>query len=308
MKVQVLIDNIEGFVTGTQFAASPDTAYSNTADFDADGQSRTRKLFGEWGLSVYVEFEGKRYLLDTGASHLFAKNAGVMGVDLTKVDVGILSHAHYDHANGMARFFALNKTAPFYLRKGVAENCYHAHKLFGRLTYHEYIGIHKGWLKRFADRIRYAEGDMQIAPNVYLVPHKDNVVNSESRAGIGLAAGLSVKENGTYRYDSFDHEQSLVFDTPQGLFIMNSCSHAGADNIVKEIEATFPGKRIYAILGGFHLFRYKDADVRAFAERLRELDVQRIYTGHCTGDRAYAILHEVLGDRVQQMHCGMIIE
>lgn len=297
MKVQVLIDNIEGFVTGTQFAARPDTASS-----DAVGQSRTRKLFGEWGLSVYVEFEGKRYLLDTGASHLFAKNAGVMGVDLTKVDIGILSHAHYDHANGLAKFFAINKTAPFFLRKGVAENCYHAHKLFGRLTYHEYIGIHKGWLKRFADRIRYAEGDMQIAPNVYLVPHKTAGLES-----IGERAHLSVKENGTYRYDSFDHEQSLVFDTPQGLFIMNSCSHAGADNIVKEIEATFPGKKIYAMLGGFHLFRYKDEVVRAFAERLRELDVQRIYTGHCTGNRAYEILREVLGDRVQQMRCGMVI-
>jgi len=297
MKVQVLIDNIEGFVTGTQFAARPDTASS-----DAVGQSRTRKLFGEWGLSVYVEFEGKRYLLDTGASHLFAKNAGVMGVDLSKVDIGILSHAHYDHANGMARFFALNKTAPFYLRKGVAENCYHAHKLFGRLTYHEYIGIHKGWLKRFADRIRYAEGDMQIAPNVYLVPHKTAGLES-----IGERAHLSVKENGTYRYDSFDHEQSLVFDTPQGLFIMNSCSHAGADNIVKEIEATFPGKRIYAMLGGFHLFRYRDEVVRAFAERLRELDVQKIYTGHCTGNRAYEILRGVLGDRVQQMRCGMVL-
>lgn len=279
MKVQVLIDNISSFTEG----------------------ERPRKLFGEWGLSVYVEFEGKRYLLDTGASHLFAKNAGVMGVDLSKVDIGILSHAHYDHANGMAKFFALNKTAPFYVRKGVAENCYHAHKLFGRLTYHEYIGIHKGWLKRFADRIRYAEGDMQIAPNVYLVPHK-----TAGLENIGERAHLSVKENGKFRYDSFDHEQSLVFDTPQGLFVMNSCSHAGADNIVKEIEATFPGKKIYALLGGFHLFRYKDDVVRAFAERLRALDVQKIYTGHCTGDRAYAILHEVLGDRVQQMRCGMV--
>ena len=279
MKVQVLIDNISSFTEG----------------------ERPRKLFGEWGLSVYVEFEGKRYLLDTGASHLFAKNAGVMGVDLSKVDIGILSHAHYDHANGLAKFFALNKTAPFYLRKGVAENCYHAHKLFGRLTYHEYIGIHKGWLKRFADRIRYAEGDMQIAPNVYLVPHK-----TAGLENIGERAHLSVKENGKFRYDSFDHEQSLVFDTPQGLFVMNSCSHAGADNIVKEIEATFPGKKIYALLGGFHLFRYKDDVVRAFAERLRALDVQKIYTGHCTGDRAYAILHEVLGDRVQQMRCGMV--
>ena len=278
MKVQVLIDNIAG-------------------------TSGSRKLFGEWGLSVYVEFEGVRYLLDTGASHLFAKNAGVMGVDLSKVDIGILSHAHFDHSDGMAKFFALNKTAPFYLRKGAGENCYHAHKLIGRFTYHEYIGIHKGFLKRFADRIRFAEGDMQIAPNVYLVPHKTPGLSS-----IGERAHLSVKENGKYRYDSFDHEQSLVFDTPQGLFVMNSCSHGGADNIVKEIEATFPGKKIYALLGGFHLFRYKDEVVRAFAERLRELDVQKIYTGHCTGDRAFEILREVLGDRAEQMFTGMTVE
>lgn len=278
MKIQVLIDNIASCCG-------------------------SRKLFGEWGLSVYVEFEGKRYLLDTGASHLFAKNAGVMGVDLSKIDMGVLSHAHFDHSDGMARFFALNKTAPFYLRKGAGENCYHAHKLLGRFTYHEYIGIHKGFLKRFTDRIRFAEGDVQIAPNVYLVSHK-----TPGLEAIGERAHLSVKENGKYRYDSFDHEQSLVFDTPKGLFVMNSCSHGGADNIVKEIEATFPGKKIYAILGGFHLFRYKDEVVRAFAERLRELDVQKIYTGHCTGNRAFEILREVLGDRAEQMRCGLTIE
>lgn len=289
MKIQILIDNIAGQVGG-----------ANSADGSTE---RARKLFGEWGLSVYVEYDGRRYLLDTGASHLFAKNAKVMGIDLSQVDIGILSHAHYDHANGMAKFFALNKTAPFYLRKGAAENCYHTGKLLGRFTYHYYIGIRKGILDKFADRIRYAEGNAQIAPGVTLVPH--------STAGlerIGEMAHLSVKENGKYRYDDFAHEQSLVFDTPQGLFVMNSCSHAGADNIVKEIEATFPGKKIYAILGGFHLFRYPDDRVRAFAERLRELDVQKIYTGHCTGERAYKILHEVLGDRVQQMYTGMTIE
>lgn len=279
MKVQVLIDNIEGF------------------------SEKSRKLFGEWGLSVYTEFEGKRYLLDTGVSHLFAKNAAVVGVDLSKVDVGVLSHAHYDHSDGMAKFFHVNKTAPFYLRKGAGENCYHAGKLFGRIPYHYYIGIHKGFLKRFEDRIRFAEGDMQIAPNVYLVPHK-----TPGLERIGEAAHLSVKENGKYRYDSFDHEQSLVFDTPQGLFVMNSCSHGGADNIVKEIQATFPGKKIYALLGGFHLFRYKDEVIRAFAERLRELDVQKIYTGHCTGARAYEILRDVLGERVQQMFTGLVID
>ncbi|MBR4348475.1 MAG: MBL fold metallo-hydrolase [Fibrobacter sp.] len=278
MKVQVLIDNIAGMCC-------------------------SRKLFGEWGLSVYAEYEGHKVLLDTGASHLFSKNANVMGIDLSQVDIGVLSHAHYDHANGMAKFFALNKTAPFYLRKGAGENCYHTGKLLGRFTYHYYIGIHKGWLERFAVRIRFVEGIAEIAPGITLVPH--------STAGlerIGEMAHLSVKENGKYRYDDFAHEQSLVFDTPQGLFVMNSCSHAGADNIVKEIEAAFPGKKIYALLGGFHLFRYPDERVRAFAERLRDLDVQKIYTGHCTGDRAYGILRDVLGERAEQMHTGMTIE
>ena len=278
MKVQVLIDNIAGMCC-------------------------SRKLFGEWGLSVYAEYEGHKVLLDTGASHLFAKNANVMGIDLSQVDIGVLSHAHYDHANGMAKFFALNKTAPFYLRKGAAENCYHTGKLLGRFTYHYYIGIHKGWLERFAGRIRFVEGIAEIAPGITLVPH--------STAGlerIGEMAHLSVKENGKYRYDNFDHEQSLVFDTPQGLFIMNSCSHAGADNIVKEIEVAFPGKKIYALLGGFHLFRYPDERIRAFAERLRELNVQKIYTGHCTGDRAYGILRDVLGERAEQMRTGLTIE
>ena len=33
------------------------------------------ELKGEWGLSIYIEYNGKNILLDTGASDLFAKNA-----------------------------------------------------------------------------------------------------------------------------------------------------------------------------------------------------------------------------------------
>ena len=260
------------------------------------------KICGEWGLSIYVEFEGRRYLLDTGGSKRFSRNAAAMGVDLTKVDAGILSHAHYDHSNGMATFFALNKTAPFYLRQEASENCYHTHKI-GPFAYHKYIGIHKGWLKRFADRIVFVEDVQEIAPNVYLVPHKTPGLES-----VGKTASLYVKENGKYRYDDFRHEQSLVFDTPDGLFIMNSCCHAGADNIVKEIEAVFPDKRICALLGGFHLYRTSDERVIDFANRLRDLDVQKIYTGHCTGNRAYEILRGILGERVCQMFTGMMVK
>jgi len=286
MKVNVLVDNIAGYADGTK-----------------NPEGNSCRLCSEWGLSVHVDFGGTKVLLDTGASRLFVENAAALGIDLADVDLAVLSHGHYDHAGGMAEFFGINAKAPFYLRQGAAENCYHTHKIFGPFAYHEYIGIRKGTLKKFAPRIRFVEGVAEIAPGITLVPHSTPGLES-----IGEMACLSVKEGGRYRYDSFEHEHSLVFDMPEGLFVMNSCSHAGADNIVKEIQAAFPERRIYALLGGFHLFRYPDDRVRAFAERLRELDVQHIYTGHCTGNRAYEILHEVLGERAQQMFTGMAIE
>ena len=63
----------------------------------------------EWGLSVYIEHDGWKILLDTGASGAFAENAEALGISLEKVDAGVLSHAHYDHADGMAEFSCLSE-------------------------------------------------------------------------------------------------------------------------------------------------------------------------------------------------------
>lgn len=300
MKISVLIDNRK---------FSENSGAKNEA-------CSCDKLTPEWGLSAFIEFNGRRILLDTGASANFAANAAVLGVDLNSVDAGILSHAHYDHAGGMEEFFKANDHACFYLHEGAGENCYSRHKFLKLFSYQKYIGIRRGWLKRYSDRIKFvgsssreaASSPTEILPGVFLIGHNDTVFSAESRAAIAARNGLSIKLNGKYIPDSFNHEQSLVFDTPQGLFIMNSCSHGGADNIVKEIQTAFPGKKIYAILGGFHLYRTADSQVRKFAERLRTLDVQKIYTGHCTGDRAFEILKDVLGDRAEQMYTGLEIE
>ena len=58
-------------------------------------------LVGEWGLAVYIEHGGKKILLDAGASDGFAKNAESLGIDLSGIDYAALSHAHFDHSDGM---------------------------------------------------------------------------------------------------------------------------------------------------------------------------------------------------------------
>ena len=55
-----------------------------------------RGLEAEWGLSLYLEYQGHALLLDTGASDLFARNAEALGLDLGAVAFGVLSHAHWD--------------------------------------------------------------------------------------------------------------------------------------------------------------------------------------------------------------------
>ena len=257
------------------------------------------ELPGEWGLSAYCRYGDLRVLLDAGQSDLFLQNAAALGIDLDKVDFGVLSHAHYDHADGISYFLDANQAAPFYLRKGCDENCYEIDP-DGTVRY---IGIRKGLLAKYADRIRYAEGDAEIAQGVFLIPHKTAGMEEQGRA-----AHMFILVDGCRLTETFAHEQSLVFRTEKGLVILNSCSHGGADNIITEVAETFPGEKLYAIIGGFHLYMKEDEEVRAFARRLRDTGICHVITGHCTGDRGYEILQEELGDRIRQLHVGMTID
>lgn len=101
----------------------------------------------EWGLSLYIEHSGKKILLDTGGSDLFLRNYAKLGIDISDVDYGVLSHAHCDHANGIPAFFEHNGKAKFYVSEKTAPDCY------GRLLFITfYCGIPKTLLDDHADR------------------------------------------------------------------------------------------------------------------------------------------------------------
>lgn len=269
MKATVLIDNI------TQSTLTP-----------------------EWGLSFYIEHEGRIILLDTGASGRFAANAKSIGKNLSLVEYGVLSHAHYDHSDGLEAFFAENSRAKFYLQKSCAENCFSKKLLFSR-----YIGIKRGTLERFSERIEYVSGVRELFPGAYLCPHF-----TPNLADIGKKAGMYVRYGRKLKPDDFSHEQSLVLDTFAGLVIFNSCSHGRADNIIKEVGESFKGKKIRALIGGLHLFESDAYDIRELAKRVKQTGIEELYTGHCTGDRAAKILCDELGGVFHGFYTGAKIE
>ena len=251
-------------------------------------------FLSEWGLSILIETDEKNILLDTGSSSLFAKNAEMLGIDLASVDFGVLSHAHYDHSDGMDPFFSLNSNAPFFLRKSSGENYVSIED--GAL---EYIGIRKGLLKEYASRIRYVDGIYEICEDIWLIPHHDKDYSS-----IAKRNDLYVCQENKCVPDSFSHEQSLVIDTEAGLVIFNSCSHTGMHNILEDVRRALDREDVFAYIGGLHLYKMTDAELEALSSEINRSGIEHILTGHCTGDHAYRYLHGKLGDRIIQFHSG----
>ena len=253
-------------------------------------------------LIYWREYEGKTYLLDTGATALFAENAKELGVDLSKVDTAFLSHAHYDHSGGFEEFFKENDKAAVYMQETSAENCFY--RTEGK---DKYIGIPQHLLENYKERFRPLNAVCEVEKGVWVVPHFTGGLDE-----MGRRAHMYRKIGEEFIADDFAHEQSVVFETGKGLVIFNSCSHVGIVNIVREVQMALGGQKVYAVVGGFHMMKLSGMDTLAIpeeevvetAQELKGLGVEKIYTGHCTGNIAFRILKKELGEMVHALGTG----
>ena len=261
-------------------------------------------LISEHGLSLLIEFQGQKYLLDAGQSGDFMKNANAMGLNVGEVSCAILSHGHYDHAGGFGLYLDKYPHIKLYGMKGITKEYYSG----SGGSIHE-IGVPKDILLRHKEKLLLVEEVTQIAEHVYLVPH-----NTSGLARIGERTKLYKKQEDDYVPDDFAHELSLVFETEKGLVIFNSCSHGGFCNIIKEVKEVFSGKKISAFCGGLHMKGMKNGEEYCtFAkEELQEIvncfeeeNMDKIYTGHCTGIVGTGLLKELMGDNLEVLSTGL---
>lgn len=73
----------------------------------------------DFGYAVYIQFQGKRVLMDTGTdADIFANNVAAAGVDLRGLDAVVMTHNHHDHAGGLAWLRQQNREVPVYVPPG----------------------------------------------------------------------------------------------------------------------------------------------------------------------------------------------
>ena len=232
--------------------------------------NESKDIVGGHGLSLYIERNGQRILFDTGPSSQFIRNSEKLGVDIKRVDLVIISHAHMDHLGGLPFFLWTNKKASVYLGKNALKN-----QAFRVLC--------SKMDERSFNRIRFVDEFTEIAQGIFIL--------------------TEVEERHPIR-DRVDHEIVLVIKNNNKLIIFSGCSHGEILNIIGTVTRVFPNIYIKAVIGGFHLTETPKDFVEQIGKEMSKYSIERIYTCHCTGVENYRILKTILGAKIEYISTG----
>lgn len=263
-----------------------------------DNTATDSSLRSEHGFSCAVRLRnGNMWLWDSGATGAFFDNAKAMGVDVLSARGLALSHGHWDHAGGVATL----------LRQGFTGSVY-AHPEFSRKRYDiedgkpaRPIGIPDLPSGMELPDVRGLSDGMHLDDGITVI------------TDIPRTPGLFEAIEGFYldpegrEQDHVPDDASLVLSTPMGTVLLLGCCHSGVANTLNHLREEYGLDSLYAVVGGTHLMDATDDIIKESANAFRAFDVQHIYPAHCSGEKGFAGLNELLPGRVHPIGSGTVL-
>lgn len=260
------------------------------------------KLLYEHGLSLFIEFDGKKMLFDTGKTGDYIENAKLLNIPLEKTDTLIISHGHYDHGGGVQKSLdMLKKGIIMYVGQEFFELKYKdmedgSYK-FNGIDFSENDLIRsKIKLRKVTDDIEFISGNIVLFKNF----SRSNVFEKQNPK-------FMVKKNNTMQIDDFTDEIILGLITKKGLVVVAGCSHIGIVNILTSISKRI-NIPIYAVLGGTHLVEADAVRISKTIEAFRNMNIKYVAVSHCTGETGIKIIKQELREGFILNNTGNIFE
>ena len=256
----------------------------------SDNRTCDSHLQTEHGLSIFLETEHYRILLDTGASDVFIRNAERMGIDLSMVDFVFISHGHSDHAGGLRFLMDINQQAKIIVSPSALSG-----KFYSKRRYLH--SITTNWPEDMQERFLMIDKTSMITEELNVIAHIPQIYPMPQGN-----QHLFVQNNEEeYVADDFRHELALF---AEGL-LFTGCAHNGLENIL----ASCPWQ-VKTVVGGFHLLDglETEEELTALGKRLiGTYPHTQFYTSHCTGDYVFVTLKKIMGEQLHAFSCGMTI-
>ena len=258
-------------------------------------------LLGEWGLSVLVEVDNYKVLLDTGLDISAAFNAVVMGIDLHAVDRIALSHGHRDHTGGFQRVLsAMRKKIEVIAHPDIWADKYS--RTFSKREYYAGIPFAREALESWGASFKLTAEPTWITDNI--VTSGEIPMQTEYEK---IDPHLLVKENGELLPDPLRDDQALIVKSEKGLIVVLGCGHRGMINTIHHARKITGVEHTHMVIGGTHLINASREQIDLTIADLRKLGVEKIGVSHCTGLRAAAILSQEFGDSFFFNNAGSVI-
>lgn len=204
-------------------------------------------FFGEHGLSLFIEADGKKILFDTGYSgNVLLHNAEKLNINLDTIDTFVLSHPHDDHSGGMGKVSHLIGHKPMFC----TSDAFGVHMPNYELLKTHYTNVHP------------VTSNIEIIPGLWVTKERPTLNSPHKTNEINLVAHLEGK----------------------GLVVIVGCSHHGLPNIIADAKNAFHNQiPIYALIGGLHLKNSTAEEIANIITLFTQEKIQLLLPNHCTG-------------------------
>lgn len=263
-----------------------------------------RRLIAKHGLSFIVEAKSGDVevcvLMDTGPSaEALLSNVDVIGVNLRKIDAIMLSHGHYDHTNGLIGVLqSTGKRVPVLAHPKAFNPKFEVKPKL------RFIGSAFAWstVENAGGVPLLASNSVKIADSITTTGEIPRTTTYEKTDKF-----LTV-EGGRFKEDSMMDDQALVINLKnKGLVVITGCAHAGVVNTVRYAQKITKTKKVYAVLGGFHLINAGDKRIQATVVDLAKFSPEFLGPCHCTGEKATRKLKKAFGSKCIPLKTGDVL-
>ncbi|MFH2126701.1 MAG: MBL fold metallo-hydrolase [Pseudomonadota bacterium] len=257
-------------------------------------------LFGEHGLSVWLEHRGKNILYDTGMGRALLPNLKTLDLDPGRLDALVLSHGHYDHTGGIeALLGARTESLPVYCHLGVFAPHLADHQgqrrevgpPLTRMAY-ETLGARFTFVDRWAEPW----------PGITLLADIPRLTDFEVPA-----PALITVHDGQVSPDPFHDDLAILVQGESNNAVLTGCAHSGVINVLLDAEQKAGGP-VDLVVGGTHLGPAPEAQQKAALAELASRESLKVVAGHCTGPVMAGRMQQALGERFSYLGVGTVLE